>query len=136
MFNLYIDRQEHYDLIEQETGETYNKEVSKLFCYLKEGGFVIFILDRYCKDVSVECSIFGIGKWASKSILKHFCDFVFNKCNCKRMTCITRETNNKSIKLNKRLGMVKEGVLQRATTNNEPLIIWGWYKENCKYIGK
>ena len=134
MFNLYIDRPEHYRIIQNECECVFNKQTSRLMAYESKKGLLIFVLDRYVPMVSVEVSIYGQGQWATKAIFKHFAEFVFVEMGCKRMTCITRESNKKSIALNKRLGMIKEGVLKRATFDNESLILWAYFPENCKYL--
>lgn len=134
MFDLYVDRPEHYQIISHETDNYYHPETSRLFCYAKPGGFVIFVLDRWQPQIDVECSIYGSGRWATREIIRHFVSFVFKDLACQRMTCIVRKSNYKSISMCEKLGMVKEGVLKRATIDGDSVYLYAWFPENCRYL--
>lgn len=61
-------------------------------------------------------------------------DYFFNKLGCSRATALVPKDNEKAHKINKRIGFIQEGVLEKADNDGKDLLIMVLWKQNCKML--
>lgn len=64
----------------------------------------------------------------------HTADYFFNKLGCNRVTALVPKDNKKAHKINKRIGFIREGVLEKADNDGLDLIVMVLWKKNCKML--
>lgn len=68
----------------------------------------------------------------SPAYVRAIFDYVFVQLKCRRCTARVRADNKRSLKLVRRLGFVKEGVMRKARAGHD-LLIFGLLKEDYKH---
>jgi RimJ/RimL family protein N-acetyltransferase len=76
----------------------------------------------------------GNGAWCRKEYLPVFFKYPFIVGGCKRVTCLCRPSNTRSIRLMKRLGFEYEGTLRNYYDDGDDCHVYGLLRDDCKYI--
>ena len=97
--------------------------------YLNDNGIAIVCFANHLKNIDIELTIVGFGKWANRTMLKHVFNFIFNELKCGRCTVSVKLDNTKSLKMVDKLGFKKEGYLRVIDAN-----IYSLLKSECKYL--
>lgn len=105
------------------------------FCTRTERGEVAGIIGFYGhRHGNIEGHMRGIRRiWASEKLFEISLDFVYNALQVNRITAGVYSWNEPSLKVLRRLGFRKEGVL-REYKNGDDLIIMGMLRRECRYI--
>lgn len=78
----------------------------------------------------------GKSRWLSRGFLNLVFAYPFLQCGLKRVGSLVSVTNDKAIRLNTGIGMVREGVIRSAGINGEDLIAFGILREECRFLPK
>lgn len=78
----------------------------------------------------------GKSRWLSRGFLNLVFAYPFLQCGLNRVGSLVSVTNDKAIRLNTGIGMVREGVIRSAGINGEDLIAFGILREECRFLPK
>lgn len=73
-------------------------------------------------------------RWAQRHILEEMFGVLFNDMGKKRLTCMVSVDNERSLKFTRGIGWQQEGVLRKAGSEGEDLVVFGMLKEECEYL--
>ena len=71
-------------------------------------------------------------RWCLPGVLRELFSFPFEYLQCTRVTAIIKHGNERSLKLCRGLGFVKEGVLRRGHNGKTNAILLSMLREECK----
>lgn len=74
-------------------------------------------------------------RWLTKELLKVMFHYPFIQLGVNRITGYVAAKNKDAIKFDEKLGFVREGVLRKATKDDD-LIVYGMLREECRWINK
>lgn len=84
---------------------------------------------------SIHISVVSSGApWATKDVLKLAFAYAFDQLECVRITAAIKEGNEPAIRLAKRLGFRKEGVIRKEYDGKSNAIIFGLLRSECRWI--
>lgn len=79
--------------------------------------------------------IAGVGKkWLTRQFLYKAFWYPFEYLKCTRVTGIVSSKNREAQVFDEHIGFIKEGLLRKAGSENEDLIIYGMLKEECRFL--
>lgn len=67
--------------------------------------------------------------------IRAICRFVFDECQCNRMTSLNDAENFTMQPYLERLGFQYEGRKRKALPNGNDILIYGMIREDCKWVG-
>ncbi len=70
----------------------------------------------------------------TKSFWKAVADYCFVKSGCRRITGPVGSTNEKAIRLNKKIGFEVEATLKEAGKDGEDILLMVLWKQNCRFL--
>jgi RimJ/RimL family protein N-acetyltransferase len=73
-------------------------------------------------------------KAITKGIMRQVFSYAFNDLKVRRITNACSANNLKAIAINRRAGMVQEGIMRCAHPDGSDLIIFGMLRHECKYL--
>lgn len=73
-------------------------------------------------------------RWLDRRSLWMIFNYVFEQLGCARVTSFVPESNEKAIKLNRQVGLVQEGALERAAPGGERMLIFRMLREECPWL--
>lgn len=105
------------------------------FCSRTERGEVAGIVGfDGLRDGHIDAHMRGIRRiWAIENLFAFSLDFVYNKLNVNRISAGIYSWNEPSLRVVRRLGFRKEGLLREYKNGND-LIIMGMLRRECKYL--
>jgi len=69
-------------------------------------------------------------------LIDHAIKYAFELCKLRRLTGFVAETNSKALRLDKHIGFVEEGVMEKAGANGQDVIVLVLWPENYYRRGK
>ena len=98
----------------------------------------------YNNYVKYDCQLTFVSddpRWASRQVIRQILGLPFYELGVLRITTLTDATNEKALRLNEKLGFVREGLLRKASPagNGNDGVVCGLTKEDFEegvYSGK
>lgn len=105
------------------------------FCTRTERGEVAGIVGfDGLRHGTIDAHMRGVRRvWASEELFELSLNFVYNKLQVNRITACVYGWNEPSLKVVRRLGFRKEGVM-REFKNKEDVVVLGMLRRECKYL--
>ena len=101
---------------------------------LKDTKLVAGVVYHSLADGQIHASIAVEDKnWANKSVLYALFAYPFKQCNCHRILVTAKDNNKESIRLAKKLGFQKEGLLRQMFPPHNAVLL-GMLKDECKWL--
>lgn len=95
----------------------------------------VFAFDTFSPtDCMIHVATRGTRRWASRRFLAHVFAYPFITCELRRLTSLVAFDNKPALRLNQKLGGVREGLLRQAGPNGEALVVFGMLREECRWI--
>lgn len=86
------------------------------------------------RDGNIEATIAADDpRWCRKGVLASLFYYPFVQLGCRRITCLIRHDNERSIRLCEGLGFVREGRC-RKIFGEEDGLVYGLIREECRWI--
>jgi RimJ/RimL family protein N-acetyltransferase len=98
-----------------------------------KGNIIAGVLYEDYNRANIVEHIAAEGDWACRRFLWIMFDYPFNQLKVKRITAPVASTNEKCIRLVKKMGFTLESTLAQATPDGD-VHIFRMFKEECKYI--
>jgi len=76
----------------------------------------------------------GSRRWMTREFITRVFAYPFVQCGFRRVTCIISATNADSLRVTRHFGWVQEGVLRKAGTEGEDIIVFGMLREECRFL--
>ena len=95
--------------------------------------WAMFCIANY---VGYDCEVFFAttgGKTPIRALTRKVADYVFNVCECRRVTSRVDVTNKLAIRHNKLFGFVLEGRLRQASPESNDILVFGMLREEYRY---
>ena len=73
-------------------------------------------------------------RWMTKNFLWRSFAYPFIQLGCNRVTGLVREDNFVAQKFDEHLGFKREGLLRRACTDGQNMILYGMLREDCRWL--
>ena len=73
-------------------------------------------------------------RWMTKNFLWRSFAYPFIQLGCNRVTGLVREDNFVAQKFDEHLGFKREGLLRRACTDGQNMILYGMLREECRWL--
>lgn len=73
-------------------------------------------------------------RWMTKDFLWRSFAYPFIQLGCNRVTGLVREDNFVAQKFDEHLGFKREGLLRRACTDGQNMILYGMLREECRWL--
>ena len=99
---------------------------------IKNGEIVAGVVYEDYNGANVMCHIAGSGNWASREFLSIIFDYPFNQLQCKRITAVVVQSNEKSRRLVEHLGFEVEANLRDAHPDGD-LIVYRMTADKCRW---
>jgi len=73
-------------------------------------------------------------RWMTRDFLWRSFAYPFIQLGCNRVTGLVREDNFVAQKFDEHLGFKREGLLRRACTDGQNMILYGMLREECRWL--
>ena len=73
-------------------------------------------------------------RWMTKDFLWRSFAYPFIQLGCNRVTGLVREDNLAAQRFDEHLGFKREGLLRRACTDGQNMILYGMLREDCRWL--
>jgi hypothetical protein len=91
-----------------------------------------FVFNSY-NGSSIEVTAVSEPGGFTRAVLRHVCNYVFNKCGCRRLTIRTKKQNKKMLKLAPRLGFKYECIAKHHFTDDDA-VVFRMLKSECPWL--
>jgi RimJ/RimL family protein N-acetyltransferase len=118
------------------TGGTFPENICTAIGLAKDSKIVAGVVYEGFNGASVKTHIAIDDKeYLTKDFIRIIFQYPFLQLKCKKLIGIVDSSNAAALRLNEKLGFVKEGELKGASLTGD-LVLMTMTKEQCKYLGK
>lgn len=73
-------------------------------------------------------------RWCNRRMLRFMFGLAFKALNCRRVSLAIDARNSDCLKLAKKLGFTREGILRAQRDDGGDNVVWGILKTECKWL--
>lgn len=93
-----------------------------------------FVFNEY-NGSNIEITAVSEPGGMTRAVLRYLANYVFGKCNCRRLTMRTKKQNKDMLKLAPRVGFKYECVAKHYFSDDDA-VVFRMLKEECPWLGK